>query len=77
MTKDELLKKLDFYLKDEHDAAFEYVKFIQELHNFFGNNCLDNNDPMHKCLDDMTRLPHDEMQHWNILDRLKCQLGRF
>lgn len=72
------INKINEFLPDEHHDMMKYAEFIQDLHVYLRQDkispCV--NEEFEESLNELTRLPREEADHYNILNELKCGLER-
>lgn len=69
MTREELIKKIDFYIEDEKKAHKEYEELVDAIVNNYGTCQL---SELFDLIMDVRSMSDDEFRHSLILSKLKC-----
>jgi len=69
MSREELIKTIEFYIEDEKKAQKKYEELLEELILRFGNCPL---PEMFDLLMMIRLMSNDELRHSLVLSRLRC-----
>lgn len=74
MTREELIKKINFYIEDEKKAHKEYEELVDAIVNNYGTCQLSELFELFDLIMLIRSMSDDEFRHSLILSKLKCMI---